>query len=80
MTAGLESEQEIRDQLTNCCSDELVRDLFRSLGSSLQTKTEQELIDEMEKLAVPHHSNLVNIVNPRSLTQERDERVRSFVP
>ena len=71
--------QDIRDQLTICCSDELYRDLHRSLGSSLQTKTEEELIKEMKKLAVPHHSNLVNIVNLRSITQERDERVRSYV-
>ena len=32
----------------------------------------------MKKLAVPHHNNLVNIVKLRSLTQERDERVRPF--
>ena len=33
-TARLTEAQEIRDQLTNCCTDEVHRDLFRSLGSS----------------------------------------------
>ena len=37
------------------------------------------MIKEMRRLAVPHHSNLVNIVAMRSVTQERDERVRSCV-
>ena len=78
-TTGITELQDIRDQLTICCSEELYRDLHRSLGSSLQTKTEAELIKEMKKLAVPHHSNLVNIVNLRSITQERDERIRSYV-
>ena len=78
-TAGLTRDQEIRDQLTICCSEELHRDLYRSLGSSLNRMTEEELIKEMRKLAVPHHSNLVNIVSLSSFSQERDERVRSFV-
>ena len=78
-TAGVTSAQQIRDQLTICCSDELYRDLHRSLGTSLNSMSEEELIKEMKKLAVPHHSNLVNIVNLSSFSQERDERVRSFV-
>jgi hypothetical protein len=73
-TAGLTRDQELRDQLTICCSDELHRDLYRSLGSSLNTMTEELLIKEMRKLAVPHHSNLVNIVSLSSFSQERDER------
>ena len=62
--------------MTNCCSEELVRDLFRSLGSSMDTKTEQELVNEMKRLAVPHQSNLVNL---RSLSEDRDKRIRSYV-
>ena len=49
--------------------------LFRSLGSTLHTMTEDSLVKEMKRLAVPHHSNLVNIVALRSVTQEREERL-----
>ena len=40
-TANLVNDQDICNQLTTCCSDKLTRDLFRSLGSFLETKTEQ---------------------------------------
>ena len=49
--------------------------LFRSLGLTLHTMTEDSLLKEMKRLAVPHHSNLVNIVALRSVTQEREERL-----
>ena len=78
-SSGITDLGDIRDQLTSCCSDEIYRDLFRTLGSSLHTLTEDAMIKEMRRLAVPHHSNLVNIVAMRSVTQERDERVRSCV-
>ena len=78
-SSGITELGAIRDQLTSCCSDEIYRDLFRTLGSSLHTLTEDAMIKEMRRLAVPHHSNLVNIVAMRSVTQERDERVRSCV-
>ena len=38
--ARLNDAQDIRDQLVNCCEDDLHRDLHNSLGTSLQTKTE----------------------------------------
>ena len=37
---------------------------------------EDDLVKEMKRLAVPHHSNLVNIVALQSVTQEREELVR----
>ena len=42
-------------------------------------KTEEDLILEIETLAVIHHSNLVSIVALRSATQECDKRIRSYV-
>ena len=74
----LDDAQDIRDQLVNC-ETELYRDLHNTLGTSLQMKMEEELISEMRGLAVPHHSNLVSIVALRSATQERGERIRSYV-
>ena len=37
------------------------------------------MIKETRRLVVPHNSNLVNIVALESITQEREERVHSFV-
>merc|ERR1712106_108513 len=71
--------QDIRDQLVNCCETDLYRDLHYTHGASLQEKTEDELIEEMRGLAVPHHSNLVNIVALRSAKQEHGERIRTYV-
>ena len=73
----LKDVQDIQDQLVNCCETELYRDLHNTFGTSLQTKTEEDLILEMQGLAVPHHRNLGNIIALRSATQERDERIRS---
>ena len=49
------------------------------LGSNLHTKSEESFIKEMSRLAVPLHSKLVNILALRSITQEREERVCSFM-
>ena len=51
----------------------LLREMLQTLGSSYSSTTEDNLIKEMKKLSVPHHSNLVSIVQLRSLTQEREE-------
>ena len=75
----LDDVQDIQDQLVNFCETELYRDLHDTFGKSLWKKMEEDLILEMRGLAVPHHSNLVSIVALRSATQERDERIRSYV-
>ena len=41
-SSGITELGAIRDQLTSCCSDEIYRDLFRTLGSSLHTLTEDQ--------------------------------------
>lgn len=70
---------DIRIQLVACCEEELERDMYRSLGSSISTATEAEIMAEMEKLSVLGQSNLVNIVALMSATQEREEKVRSYL-
>ena len=65
--------------------NELFDDLFRTLGPTLHTMTETLLVKEMRMLAVPHHSNLVNIVALRweevesSLLRGQDMRARQCV-
>ena len=70
---GLVEMKVIKDQLMHCCSEELYREMLQTLGSSYSSTTEDNLIKEMKKYSVPHHSNLVSIVQLRSLTQEREE-------
>lgn len=67
----------IRDQLLACCSDELSEDLGNLYGEQLDTKDEVTFLEEMHMLAVVALNHLVNIV--RSLIQERDESVRSYL-
>ena len=41
---GLKEEQLIRDQLLAACSEDLSRDLFRLVGTSIQLLTEDQLL------------------------------------
>ena len=75
----LSEVEDIRDQLLACCETELRRDIHRSLGSAVQTKSEQEIMLEIKKLAVLVRSNLVNVVALMSASQERDENIRSYL-
>ena len=63
---GMVEMKVIKDQLMHCCSEMLQT-------SSYSSTTEDNLIKEMKKYSVPHHSNLVSIVQLRSLPQEREE-------
>ena len=68
----------LRDQLTACCSHDLMVDLHRSLGTRMEEVDEQTLLSEIENLAVEKHSNLVNINKLMSTNQEREESIRNF--
>ena len=59
---GLVEMKVIKDQLMHCCSEEMYREMLQTLGSSYSSTTEDNLIKEMKKYSVPHHSNLVSIV------------------
>ena len=73
------SEVVIRDQLLSCCSDELSEELGNLFGEQLDNKSEEEILAEMRRLAVVAQNNLVNIVRLRSLIQDRDEPIRSYL-
>ena len=72
-------EAEIRDQLRSCCDSDLIRALYRSLGSKIDSSSEDELIKAIKNLAVVSRSNAVNMVKLLNFMQERDELVRSYV-
>ena len=57
----LAEESDIRDQLLACCETDLRRDLHRYLGASVTTKSEEDLLGEIKKIAVILRSNLVNV-------------------
>ena len=78
-STGLLDEAMIRDQLLACCSEDLYEDLHNLHGSALDSKTEDELIRELRKLAVVAQNNMVNVVRLRSIPQDRDEPVRSYL-
>ena len=75
---GITDETETRDQLRSACHEDLNRGLYNCLGSRLESLTEQQMLDEIEKLAVLAQNNLVNVVHLLALSQDREEPVRAF--
>ena len=78
-STGMQDESMIRAQLLACCSEELGDELDNFHGAQLDQKNEADLMAEMRKLAVVAQNNLVNIMRLRSLVQDRDEPVKSFM-
>ena len=54
----LTDDTDIRDQLLACSETDLRRDLYRYLGTGVDTKSEVELMAEIKKIAVITRSNL----------------------
>ena len=78
-STGMQDEAMIRAQLLACCSEELGDELDNFHGAQLDQKNEADLMAEMRKLAVVTQNNLVNIMRLRSMVQDRDEPVKSFM-
>ena len=68
-SCGITDETETRDQLRAACNEELRRNLFNCLGSKLKTLTEQQMMDEIKKIAVLAQNNLVKMVQLLALSQ-----------
>lgn len=66
-------------QLLECCDEALRRDLTRSASGSLTDKTEVEVLTAIRTLAVREENTMVARVSLHSMTQDRDETIRSFV-
>ena len=69
---------EVNDQLLACCDEDLRRDLYRTMGAGHTDITEDQLLEEIRKLAVPHQNQLVNVVNLMGMVQDTDEGIRNF--
>merc|ERR1712030_126200 len=66
----IRDETEMRDQLQAACSEDLRRNLLNCLGSKLKTLTEQQMMDEIQKLAVLAQNNLIKVVQVLALPQD----------
>lgn len=65
-------------QLLECCDATLRRDLARSAGGSVFDKPEGKVLTAMQTLDVREENTMVVRVTLHSMTQDRDETVRSF--
>lgn len=65
-------------QLLECCDESLRKDLTRSAGGSLLSKSEEDVLRDIKKLAVREENIMVARVALHSMRQDRDETVRSF--
>ena len=65
-------------QLLECCDEQLRKDPTRSAGGSLTSKTEQEILSAMKKLAVCEENTLVARVTLHNMRQDHEETVQSF--
>jgi hypothetical protein len=69
-------QTKLKDQLTNCPNDSLRNALYKALGDRINTINVEDLMEEIEELAVVRQSNNVNTLAMITANQERDEPVR----
>ena len=65
-------------QLLECCDEPLRKDLTRSEGGSLTTKTAAQVLNAIKQLAVREENAMVARVALHNMTQDREEPIRSF--
>ena len=65
-------------QLLECCDETLRKDLTRSAGGSLTSKSEAEVLSAIRTLAVREENTMVARVAHHNMRQDRDEPVRNF--
>ena len=65
-------------QLLECCDEGLRRDLTRMAGGSLVNKSEQEVLNAIEALAVRRENSMVARATLHDMRQDRDEPIRAF--
>jgi hypothetical protein len=68
----------LKDQLTKCPNDSLRNALYKALGDRIDSISVDNLMKEIEELAVVRQSNNVNTLTMINAKQERDEPVRQF--
>lgn len=65
-------------QLLECCEDSLRKDVTREAGGSLTAKTEDEVLQWMQMLAVRKENIMVARVELHDMRQYHDESIRCF--
>ena len=65
-------------QLLECCEEQLRKDLTRNAGGSLTSKSVDEVMAAIKKLAVRDENTMVARVQLHNMRQDRDETIRSF--
>ena len=78
-SAGDADPDLIRDQLLDCPDDALQKHLSKSLEGRTNSIDEDNLMEEIKRLAVVKQSNLINTVALMNATQDRGEAVRPYV-
>ena len=71
-------QTKLKDQLTNCPNESLRNALYKALGDRINTINVEDLMKEIEELAVVRQSNNVNTLAMITAKQERDKPVRQF--
>ena len=71
-------EVKLKDQLVHCPDTDLSSALDKAIGDRVDNLTVEELMHEIEVLAVVRQSNNVNTLAMMTVKQERDEPVRQF--
>ena len=64
--------------LLECCDDELMLDLHRNNGDTLDTMNEENLLAEIKRLAVKGESQIISRVNLRRMCQDHQEDIRHY--
>lgn len=75
--AGLTSTN-IAEHILECCDDDLRFDLHRSIGPTIITLTEDQVLSEIKKLAVTEDNTIVSRVILRGMSQGADEEIKHF--
>ena len=65
-------------QLLECCEEDLRKDLTRCAGGSLTNKTETEVLEAIQQLAVRQENTMVARVALYEMRQDHEEPVRSY--
>ena len=70
--------ENLQSQLLECCDEDLLLNLHRNHGETLNTMAEEVLIEEIKRLAVRGESTIISRVTLRGMFQDHQEDVRRF--
>lgn len=65
-------------QLLECCEETLRKDLTRATGGNLTTKSEDDVLAAIRKLAVREENAMVARYKLHAMKQDREETIRNF--